>query len=44
MQTGGFESSTPEDSVMTDTQIGAFLRECVLYEEDSEEGLDFEAL
>ena len=29
---------------MTDTQIGAFLRECVIYEEDSEEGLDFEAL
>ncbi|HKU35515.1 MAG TPA: hypothetical protein VJP90_08195 [Paenarthrobacter sp.] len=29
---------------MTDTQIGAFLRECVVYEEDSEEGLDLEAL
>lgn len=29
---------------MSDTQIGAFLRECVVYEEDSEEGLDLEAL
>ncbi|MFK0006455.1 hypothetical protein ACIQTZ_05320 [Paenarthrobacter sp. NPDC090520] len=29
---------------MTDTQIGAFLRECVVYEEDSEEGLDLDAL
>ncbi len=29
---------------MTDTQIGVFLRECVIYEEDSEQGLDLEAL
>lgn len=29
---------------MSDTQIGVFLRECVIYEEDSEEGLDLEAM
>ena len=27
---------------MTDTQIGSFIRDCVVFEDDTEDGLDFD--
>ncbi|SDX47283.1 hypothetical protein SAMN04487912_11368 [Arthrobacter sp. cf158] len=43
MQPGGpLFSSDAGGPVMTDTQISSFLRECVVFEDDTEKGLDFD--